>query len=201
MNTSFVKRLLSLAIFVAVGAAIFFGNEHYTDFSQQANIGIALVGGLVSSIAFVFLTRPRTGGTGSTTSSTSSARPAARGNGGDKRSHLPLQSDVMVQLATGRDPSQPVKERREPKPRTVENATFTIGDVEGKKVVTVKVAGTTGAQFKKKGGAHDRIVSVSGVKWAHPKNVPADKACSVSGVVSDEASVRAGLEKLGVTAA
>jgi hypothetical protein len=210
MNTFTVRHLLSLVVFAAVGAGLYFGNANFTEFAPEANIGIAIIGGLVCSIAFAYFTRPR-GTTGGTTNSMSSARPAARGNGGsgsktgaEKRSrlpHLPQRTDVMVQLATGRDVTQP--ERREPKPRTVENATFTIGDVEGKKVVTVKVSGTSGGQFKKNGGAHDRITAVGGVKWQHPKNDQANKACTVSGVVNanSEGNVRAALEKLGITAA
>jgi len=210
MNTFTVRHLLSLAIFAAVGAGIYFGSPQVApQLDQAANIGIAVIAGLVCSIAFAFLTRPRIGSTSGTTNSAQAPRPAARSTGGSggkngsgARSggglpHLPQRTEVAAQLL-GTAP----KQRQEPKPRTVENATFTIGDVEGKKVVTVKVSGITGGQFKKNGGAHDRIIGVSGVKWAHPKNDQVNKACTVSGVVNGnaEASVRAALEKLGITA-
>lgn len=203
MNTFTVRHLLSLAIFAAVGAGLYFGIPQVApQLDQLVNIGIAVVSGLVCSVGFALFTRPRTGSTSGTTSSAQAPRPAARkpggsgtGSGARSGGGLPQRTEVAAQLL-GTTPKQP-------KARTVENATFTIGDVDGKKTVTVKVSGITGGQFKKNGGAHDRITGVSGVKWAHPKNDQVNKACTVSGVVNGnaEAGVRAALEKLGITEA
>jgi hypothetical protein len=204
MNTSIVRHLVSLAIFTAVGVGIYFGNAHIAPgISQASNIGIAVVSALVCFAAYAYFTRPNRG------SGSSVPQDRSTGNGGSNSATptrartggrpLPTRTDVMVQLATGRDVTQ---ERREPKPRTVDNATFAIDVVDGKKVVTVKVSGITGGQFKKNGGTRDRITSVGQVKWQHPKNDQANKVITITGIVNDnsEGSVRAALEKLGVTA-
>jgi hypothetical protein len=206
MNTFTVRHLLSLAIFAAVGAGLYFGNANFApEISQVSNIGIAIISGLVCSVAFAYFTRPNRNSDSSVSQGRStgsggrnSAAPAKARTGGRP---LPQRTDVMVQLATGRDVTA-APERREQKPRTVDNATFSIGEAEGKKVVTVKVTGLTGAQFKKDGGSRARITSVAGVKWQHPKNDAANKVNTITGIVNDnaEGSVRAALEKLGVTA-
>ncbi len=189
MNTN-LRYLLTLAVFAVVGGGLYLGNANFTQFAPESSIGIAALGGLVCAAAFAYFTRPR---------DTASAPGIARIGSAPVRSSPRVRMlDRSGSIAT---PLSVVSERpaREPKPRTIENATFSFDVVEGKNIVTVKVNGMTGGQFKKNGGTRDRITSVGKVKWAHPKNDQAGKVITITGVVADnaEAAVRSALEQLG----